>query len=185
MDINALGGYYFNQTRLSLDAGNTGLGNTHGTGSASLGNARGAALAANPAALLAHGPDTEGNFAAILEKAMTGEAEALSPGAAAPGEDAGEAGLKGTADRKPRVDKDSNLYEQCEALETFLIKNLLTSMRNTVQKSGLLDEGFAGDIYEDMLYDEYAKSFSKNANFGLAELAYLELTGQRGKIISR
>jgi flagellar protein FlgJ len=57
-------------------------------------------------------------------------------------------------------------------------------MRNTVQKSGLLDEGFAGDIYEDMLYDEYAKSFSKNANFGLAELAYLELTGQRGKVIN-
>jgi len=49
-----------------------------------------------------------------------------------------------------------------------------------VQKSGLIDEGFAGKMYEDMLYDEYAREYAKNANFGMAELAYLELSGQRG-----
>jgi flagellar protein FlgJ len=32
-------------------------------------------------------------------------------------------------------------------------------------------------MYEDMLYDEYAKSFAKNAGFGLAEMAYRELSG--------
>jgi flagellar protein FlgJ len=83
---------------------------------------------------------------------------------------------------KPVIDKSDKLYEQCEALETFLIKNLITSMRSTVQKSELLDTGFAGKMYEDMLYDEYAKEFSKNANFGFAELAYLELSGRRNKI---
>jgi flagellar protein FlgJ len=83
---------------------------------------------------------------------------------------------------RPIIDKKDKLYEQCEALETFLIKNLITSMRSTVQKSELLDTGFAGKMYEDMLYDEYAKEFSKNANFGFAELAYLELSGQRSKI---
>jgi flagellar protein FlgJ len=86
---------------------------------------------------------------------------------------------------KPVVDKTDKLYEQCEALETFLVKTLITGMRNTVQKSGFIDEGFAGKMYEDMLYDEYARDFSKNAGFGLAELAYLELTGQRGKIITK
>ena len=74
------------------------------------------------------------------------------------------------------VDKTDRLYELCLELETFLVKNLLTSMRNTVQKSGLIDEGFAGKMYEDMLYDEYAKDFTKNANFGLAEQAYRQLT---------
>jgi flagellar protein FlgJ len=83
--------------------------------------------------------------------------------------------------KKPMVDKTSKLYEQCEALETFLIKNLVKSMRGTIQKSELIDTGFAGEIYEDMLYDEYTESLSKNAGFGFAELAYLELTGQRGK----
>jgi flagellar protein FlgJ len=87
--------------------------------------------------------------------------------------------------QKPVVDKTSKLYEQCEALETFMVKILINGMRNTVQKSGFIDEGFAGKMYEDMLYDEYAKDFTKNAGFGLAELAYQELTGQRGKGIPR
>jgi flagellar protein FlgJ len=94
-----------------------------------------------------------------------------------------DASLPTSNSSKPVVDKTDKLYEQCEALETFLVKTLITGMRNTVQKSGFIDEGFAGKMYEDMLYDEYAKDFSQNAGFGLAELAYLELTGQRGKII--
>ncbi|MDR2029572.1 MAG: rod-binding protein [Treponema sp.] len=160
MDIGALGTYYLDNARFSPGAGTAGLGNTGGAGPA-----------ANPAGLLSvPGPETGRDFAGMLEKALAGEA---SPGPLSP------------VDRKPQVDKTSKLYEQCEALETFLVKTLLTGMRNTVQKSGLLDGGFAGDIYEDMLYDEYAKSYSKNANFGLAELAYLELTGQRGKVINR
>jgi flagellar protein FlgJ len=48
-----------------------------------------------------------------------------------------------------------------------------------------MDDSFAGKMYEDMLYDEYATTYTKNANFGLADLAYLELTGQRGKVIAR
>jgi flagellar protein FlgJ len=91
---------------------------------------------------------------------------------------------RGLSSRKPVIDKTGKLYEQCEALETFLVKTLITGMRNTIQKSEFLDGGFAGGIYEDMLYDEYAGDFAKNANFGLAELAYLELTGQRGKLLS-
>jgi flagellar protein FlgJ len=69
-------------------------------------------------------------------------------------------------------------------LETFLVKTLIKSMRGTVQKSELIDTGFAGQMYEDMLYDEYASGFTKSANFGLAETAYLELTDQRGKLLS-
>jgi len=87
--------------------------------------------------------------------------------------------------RFAKIDKTDKLYEQCLELEIFLVKTLLSSMRNTVQKSGLIDEGYAGKMYEDMLYDEYAKNFAKNANFGMAEMAYLELTGQRGKTIIR
>jgi len=83
------------------------------------------------------------------------------------------------------IDKTSKLYEQCLELEIFMVKTLISSMRNTVQKSSLIDEGFAGKMYEDMLYDEYTREFTKNANFGMAELAYLELTGQRGKVITR
>ncbi|MDR0655293.1 MAG: rod-binding protein [Treponema sp.] len=92
--------------------------------------------------------------------------------------------LKEGAGHQINVDKNSELYEQCLELETFLIKTLITGMRNTVQKSGLIEEGFAGKMYEDMLYDEYARDFTRNANFGLAEMAYIELTGQRGKLLA-
>jgi flagellar protein FlgJ len=84
--------------------------------------------------------------------------------------------------RKPVIDKSDKLYEQCLALETFLTKTLISGMRNTVRKTGLVDDSFAGKMYEDMLYDEYAKTYTENANFGLADLAYLELTGPRGKL---
>ena len=81
----------------------------------------------------------------------------------------------GQRPRASDIDKNDRLYELCLELETFLVKNLLTGMRNTVQKSGLIEEGFAGKMYEDMLYDEYAKDFTKNAGFGMAEQAYRQL----------
>ena len=76
---------------------------------------------------------------------------------------------------KTPIDKNSELYQMCMELETFLIKNLIKSMRSTVQKTGLIDTGFAGEMYEDMLYDEYAKTFARNANLGFAEMAYRDL----------
>ena len=76
---------------------------------------------------------------------------------------------------KQPIDKTDKLYQLCLDLESFIIKNLLNTMRNTVQKSGLIEESFAGQMYEDLLYDEYAKDFTKNAGLGLAEQAYRQL----------
>jgi len=98
-------------------------------------------------------------------------------------EDAADIDPHSPSSRFAKIDKTDELYKQCVELEIFLVKTLVSSMRNTVQKSKLIDEGYAGKMYEDMLYDEYAKDFAKNANFGMAEMAYLELTGQRGKQI--
>ena len=81
--------------------------------------------------------------------------------------------------KKGEIDKTDKLYELCAELETFLLKNLIKSMRSTVQKSNLIETGFAGEIYEDMLYDEYTKAYAQNANFGFAEMAYKDLAGLR------
>jgi len=118
-----------------------------------------------------------GDFEAMLRRAAPQSADGKSiPQAEAE---------PGRASKFARIDKTDKLYEQCMELEIFLVKTMLSSMRNTVQKSGLIEEGFAGKMYEDMLYDEYARDFAKNANFGMAEMAYMELTGQRGKIVQR
>lgn len=74
------------------------------------------------------------------------------------------------------VDSTDKLYEVCVEFEALFIKQMLSAMRKSVQKTGLLDGGMAQDIFEDMLYDEYAKTMAKSAGFGLADTVYLELT---------
>jgi flagellar protein FlgJ len=131
--------------------------------------------AGNPPPLRSEKPRAgDPSFADYLDKARSGPHSKTTAGPAEPEYSA--AAKPG----KPVVDKTSKLYEQCQELETFLVKDLLTGMRRTVQKSGLIEEGLAGKFYEDMLWDEYTRDFSRNAGFGLAEQAYLELTGQRG-----
>jgi flagellar protein FlgJ len=107
------------------------------------------------------------NFAEILERTRAAQDAASSP----------------DSSRLPSeapIDKTDKLYQLCLELETFIVKNLLTGMRNTVQKSGFVDDSFAGKMYEDMLYDEYAKEYTKSAGFGLAEQAYRQLSRLNG-----
>ena len=87
-------------------------------------------------------------------------------------------GLEAAAAPKPTgksVDQ-ARLREVSEEFEAIFVKQLLDSMRNTVQKSGLVDGGFAEQIYEDMLYDEYAQTISKTNSFGIAEMIYNQLS---------
>ena len=121
-------------------------------------------------------------FSQLLEKTMERQtilAEALNTATTE------QSGTTAPENGKTFIDKNDKLFEMCREFETFLIKNLIKSMRSTIQKTNLVDTGFAGEIYEDMLYDEYAKDFAKKAGFGFAEMAYLELSGQHGKTITR
>ena len=113
------------------------------------------------------------NFEDMLKRAAASQAETSDPSVM----------QAANTSKTAVIDKTSKLYEQCLELEILMVKTLISSMRGTVQKSGLIDESFAGKMYEDMLYDEYAREYTKNANFGMAEQVYLELTGQRGKIL--
>jgi Rod binding domain-containing protein len=75
------------------------------------------------------------------------------------------------------IDRKSPLYDQCQEFESIFVKMMLKEMRKTVDKSdSLISGGFAEDIYRDMLDDEYAKSMSKTARFGLADLLYRQLS---------
>ena len=80
---------------------------------------------------------------------------------------------------KAAIDRQSKLYEQCQEFESIFVQMMLKEMRATVNKSDMLDGGYAEEIFEDMLYQERAKSMTQNAGFGLADQMYLELL--RGK----
>ncbi len=73
------------------------------------------------------------------------------------------------------IDRGSELYAQCQEFESIFVKMMLKTMRDSVQKSGLVDGGMAEDVFKDMLYDEYALSMSRNASFGIADQIYLQL----------
>jgi len=72
--------------------------------------------------------------------------------------------------------EQEKLLQACRDFEALFIKQMLDAMRNTVEKTGLVDGGMAEEIFEDMLYDEYAKKMARTAGFGLAETLYRELS---------
>ncbi len=82
------------------------------------------------------------------------------------------AGARTVVPGKKAVDTDSPLYKACVDFESLFIKQMLDVMRKTVQKSGLLEGGIGQDIYEDMLYEQYAKKMAETSQFGIARTIY-------------
>jgi flagellar protein FlgJ len=76
---------------------------------------------------------------------------------------------------RSRIDRESRLYQASQEFEAIFIKQMLKVMRDTVPEDDILDGGMAEDIFEDMLYDQYALKMAKTAGFGLADQIYLQL----------
>lgn len=83
-------------------------------------------------------------------------------------------GLRGAA-----AAENEKLRQATVDFESLFIKQMLNSMKKTVTKSGLLDGGMGQEIFEDMLYDEYAKDMAKTANLGISEMMFQQLSTQR------
>ena len=84
----------------------------------------------------------------------------------------------------PRAEKvqagkvNEKLLSAAQDFEAIFIKQMLDSMRQTVPQTGMLDGGIGQQIYQDMLYQQYADKMAKTANLGLARLLYNQLSGQ-------
>jgi Rod binding domain-containing protein len=74
---------------------------------------------------------------------------------------------------------DRKLKDTCMEMESLFVKQMLSVMRKTVPKTGLIDGGQAEKIFTDMLDDQYAMSISKQRPFGLADALYGQLTNGR------
>jgi len=78
--------------------------------------------------------------------------------------------------KAPKGGDQQALKEACKEFETILLEQMLKSMRKTINKSGLMQGGMAEDIFEDMLYEKYARKMSDSANLGLADMLYRQLS---------
>ena len=71
--------------------------------------------------------------------------------------------------------KNIELEKACKDFETLFVKQMLDSMRKTVKKAEKSENNAGMDYFEDMLYDNYAKKMSSNANLGIARMMYQQL----------
>jgi flagellar protein FlgJ len=79
---------------------------------------------------------------------------------------------------KPESEREfelKRLKNVANDFESLLINDMLKSMRKTINKTELIDGGMAEDLFEDMLYSEYSKEFSKTKVFGISEMIYNQM----------
>ncbi len=83
--------------------------------------------------------------------------------------------IKSLASKAKGTDK-KKLKEVCYQFESIFINMMLKEMRKTVNKYRLIPRSMAEDIFEDMLYQEYALKMAKSDKFGLAKQIYEQLS---------
>ena len=75
--------------------------------------------------------------------------------------------------------ENQKLKDTCKEFEALFIKQMLSSMKKTVTKSGLIKENMGEKIFDDMLYDDYAKSMADSSDFGIADMMYKQLSAKK------
>ena len=63
----------------------------------------------------------------------------------------------------------AQVKQSADDFESLFLNIVVKSMRDSVQKSGLIDGGNAEDIYRGMLDDEYSKMMASQRHTGLAD----------------
>jgi flagellar protein FlgJ len=82
--------------------------------------------------------------------------------------------------KNPRIESmdgvsDKKLLDVSYEMEAIFIGQMLRTMRNTVMETDFFGKSMAKDIFNDMLYDEYAKLMARTDQFGLARQIYNQL----------
>lgn len=72
---------------------------------------------------------------------------------------------------------DKELLDVCYEMESIFVGQMLKTMRKTVMETDFFGKSMAKDIFNDMLYDEYAKVMAQSDAFGLARQIYTQLRG--------
>ncbi|MDI6780600.1 MAG: rod-binding protein [bacterium] len=67
------------------------------------------------------------------------------------------------------------LQEASYDLEAIFVNMLLKEMRKSIGKTEMFHGGYAEEIWNDMLYDEYAKNIAKSNKFGMASMIYNQM----------
>jgi flagellar protein FlgJ len=85
------------------------------------------------------------------------------------------------------VDQDSPeaIQEVAQNFESLFINELMKNMRKTLPADGILNKGFANNVFNSMLDQEYSKIASRSGQFGLADAIARQLGGDPAGIARR
>ena len=76
-------------------------------------------------------------------------------------------------------EKDSaKLKKACRDLEGVFVSMMFKKMNGSVQKGGLIDEGYAGGLYREMLSEKYAEEAVKGEGMGIAKMLFKQLSAK-------
>lgn len=79
--------------------------------------------------------------------------------------------------REAARDKNKKeLQAACQELEAVFVNKVMKAMQATIQRSDLIKRGFATDVWESMLFEQYAQQISKTGTIGLAQMLYKQLS---------
>jgi flagellar protein FlgJ len=71
----------------------------------------------------------------------------------------------------PRGDEGTRLRAAAQEFESLFAKQMLDSMRDTLNKEDdLFNGGMGQDIFEDMLYEEYGRLIARTGGLGIADM---------------
>jgi flagellar protein FlgJ len=79
---------------------------------------------------------------------------------------------------KADTDKEAKLKKACNDFEAIFLKQMLTTMRKSVPKSGLFNDGFANDMYQSMADDQLARDLAHDSSMGIGDILYRQISGQ-------
>lgn len=71
--------------------------------------------------------------------------------------------------------EDPKLREVSRQYEALFLNQLISAMRKTVVKQGIVPESHGERVYQSMLDSEYAQKMSETDQIGLSHLIYQQL----------
>lgn len=76
---------------------------------------------------------------------------------------------------------EDGLKAVCEDMEALFIHHMLSEMRKTVAKSGLIDGGRSEEIYTSLMDAELAKEMARSGGLGLSAILQEQLGAFSGR----
>lgn len=82
-------------------------------------------------------------------------------------------------------DSPEAIREVARSFESLFINEIMKNMRKTLPKDGILSKGFANNVFNSMLDQEYSQIASRSGQFGLAEAIARQLGADPMEIAQR